>query len=94
MLKPLPEDRHRSPFIFAMLFGDLLPPARVSQMLNDYIAQAESKLGQLEQQSNEPKSVHEKFVMGIGRAVYIASIDFLREHRSEVERSQTAQAAE
>src|SRR6201992_98686 len=35
LLKPLPEDRHRSPFVFAMLFADLLPPARVSGMLND-----------------------------------------------------------
>ena len=94
LLKPLPEDRHRSPFVFAMLFGDLLPPTRVSQMLDDYIEQAESKLAQLEQQANKPKSVHEKFVMGIGRSVYIAILDFLREHRSEVERAQTAQAAE
>src|SRR5882724_6862129 len=44
LLKPLPEDRHRSPFVFAMLFSDLLPAGRVSQMLDDYIAQAESKL--------------------------------------------------
>src|SRR5690348_16059373 len=94
LLKPLPEDRHRSPFVFAMLFGDLLPATRVSQMLDDYIEQAESKLAQLEQQSNKPKSVHEKFVMGIGRSVYIAILDFLREHRSEVERAQSTQAAE
>jgi len=30
LLKPLPEDRHRSPFVFAMLFSNLLPPERVA----------------------------------------------------------------
>ena len=34
LLKPLPEDRHRSPFVFAMLFADLLPQSRVSGMLD------------------------------------------------------------
>ena len=34
LLKPLPEDRHRSPFVFAMLFSHLLPPQRVSEMLD------------------------------------------------------------
>src|SRR5271156_5193233 len=41
LLKPLPEDRHRSPFVFAMLFSHLLPPGRVSALLEDYIAQTE-----------------------------------------------------
>ena len=94
LLKPLPEDRHRSPFVFAMLFGDLLPAEQVSRMINDYIAQAEAKLEQLQQQSKEPKSAHEKFVMGIGCAVYVAMVDFLRTHRGEVEKSEAAEAAE
>src|SRR5215470_10258827 len=29
LLKKLPEDRHRSPFVFAMLFSHLLPQPRV-----------------------------------------------------------------
>jgi DNA-binding PadR family transcriptional regulator len=94
LLKPLPEDRHRSPFVFAMLFADLLPSPRVSKMLDEYIAQAEDKLAQLEEQSLKPKSAHERFVMGIGRAVYISIIDFLRTHRAEVERPGIAEAAE
>src|SRR5271165_5481525 len=47
LLKPLPEDRHRSPFVFAMLFSHLLPPERVTAMLNAYIAQNEKNLAQL-----------------------------------------------
>lgn len=94
LMKPLPEDRHRSPFIFAMLFSDLLPPPRVSQMLNDYIAQAESKLAQLNQVRDEASTPGEEFCAGIGRAVYVAMLDFLRAHRTEVERAAVAEAAE
>jgi DNA-binding PadR family transcriptional regulator len=92
LLKPLPEDKHRSPFVFAMLFADLLPPARVTQMLDDYIAQAKDKLAQLNEQSAKPKSANERFVSGIGHAVYTAMIDFLRTHRAEVERTATEAA--
>ena len=63
-------------------------------MLNDYIAQAEAKLAQLEEQRTKPKSANEKFVLGVGRAVYVAILDFLRAHRSEVERAEAAEAAE
>jgi DNA-binding PadR family transcriptional regulator len=93
LLKPLPEDRHRSPFVFAMLFADLLPPDRVGQMLDDYIGQVEKKFANLEEQS-EPQSAGEAFVNGFGRAVYTAILEFLRTHRAEVEQSQTAEAAE
>ncbi len=94
LMKPLPEDRHRSPFVFAMLFADLLPPRHVSQMLNDYIAQAEAKLAQLNEINGKPRTEGERFVTGIGRAVYIAMLDFLRTHRAEVERKDLAEAAE
>src|ERR1700754_1585759 len=53
LLKPLPEDRHRSPFVFAMLFSDLLPPSRTAAMIECYRAQVETKLAQLHDQ--EPK---------------------------------------
>jgi DNA-binding PadR family transcriptional regulator len=94
LLKPLPEDRHRSPFVFAMLFADLLPTSRVSGMLDAYIAQAEQKLAHLNEQSNASQSSGEQFVSGFGRAVYVAILDFLRAHRAEVEKEQLAPAAE
>lgn len=93
LLKKLPEDRHRSPFVFAMLFADLLPPDRVHQMVDDYIRQMEQKFAHLEQQS-EPQSAGEAFVAGFGRAVYTAILEFLRTHRAEVEQSRAAEAAE
>jgi len=94
LMKPLPEDRHRSPFVFAMLFADLLPAERVTRMLNAYIAAAEAKLAQLDQTTNRPRTASENFVAGIGRAVYVAMIDYLRTHRAEVERLSLPEAAE
>src|ERR1700756_4230242 len=32
LMKPVPEDRHRSPFVFAMMFSHLLPQPRVVEM--------------------------------------------------------------
>lgn len=94
LLKPLPEDRHRSPFVFAMLFSDLLPSERVSAMLDAYIRQIEAKSAQLSQQNDTPKTQGEAFVTGFGRAVYAAILEFLRTHRAEIETSDKAEAAE
>lgn len=95
LLKPLPEDRHRSPFVFAMLFADLLPQERVSSMLNNYIAQVEKKAAQLDEQDCRSRTQSEKFVNGIGRAAYAAILEFLRNHRAEIEQQhEAAEAAE
>src|SRR5689334_13005282 len=34
LMRPLAEDRHRSPFMFAMLFSDLLPGSRVQSLID------------------------------------------------------------
>ncbi len=95
LLKPLPEDRHRSPFVFAMLFADLLPQSRVSGMLDDYIGQVGAKLAHLNGHDDASHSSGERFVTGFGRAVYAAVLDFLTTHRAEIEeQQQAAQAAE
>ena len=94
LLKPLPEDRHRSPFVFAMLFADLLPQSRVSGLLDTYIEQVEQKLAHLNVHHAASHSGGEKFVSGFGRAVYVAILDFLIAHRAEIELQQAAEAAE
>ncbi|MGH6870167.1 MAG: helix-turn-helix transcriptional regulator [Rhizomicrobium sp.] len=92
LLKPLPEDRHRSPFAFAMLFSHLLPPERVAAMIDAYAAQCEAKLAQIAEHSG-PQTDGEHFVLGMGRTIYAAMLDYLRKHRAEIE-VQGAQAAE
>jgi PadR family transcriptional regulator AphA len=86
LLKPLPEDKHRSPFVFAMLFSHLLPPQRVSDLLDAYVRQNEEKLAQLDKAEGQTRG--ERFAIGLGQAIYTATIDFLREHRADLETAQ------
>jgi PadR family transcriptional regulator AphA len=93
LMKPLPQDRHRSPFVFAMLFSDLLPAARVSALIDGHIARGEQKLGQLQQRAREPIFAGERFAIDLAHTMYTAMLDFLRTRRAELE-GQTLQAAE
>jgi PadR family transcriptional regulator AphA len=94
LMKPLPEDKHRSPFVFAMLFSHLLPQAHVTAMLDAYIAQVEGKFGQLNEQRSGPQTAGERFVTGFGHAVYDAILTFLHAHRAEIENGAVKAAAE
>ena len=85
LLKPLPEDRHRSPFVFAMLFSDLLPAGRVAAMLEGYIAQTETKLAQLNASNTHSENPGEEFANGFGRAIYEAAIKFLKDQQPRFE---------
>jgi PadR family transcriptional regulator AphA len=85
LLKPLPEDRHRSPFVFAMLFSDLLPEGRVASMLDGYIAQTEAKLAQLNESNARPKNEGDEFATGFGRAIYVSMLEFLKTYRAKFE---------
>ena len=93
LMKPLPEDKHRSPFLFAMLFSHLLPKDHVAAMVDHYIQQSEEKLAQLMGAEPDPESPGERFVIGYGRATYIAMLNYLRAHRADIERI-AAEAAE
>lgn len=94
LLMPLPEDRHRSPFVFSMLFCDLLPEGRVVQLIETYIAQTESKLAQLNGSNTAPKTPGEEFANGFGRAIYSASLEFLKAQQVRIAaQSLTATAA-
>lgn len=93
LMKPLPEDRHRSPFLFAMLFSHLLPQDHVLSMIDHYIQQSEEKLAQLTEAEPGSETPGERFVIGYGRAVYAAMLNYLRSHRAEFEQP-AARAAE
>jgi PadR family transcriptional regulator AphA len=93
LMKPLPEDRHRSPFVFAMLFSHLLPPERASKLLEDYLDQSRTRLAQIPPRSDADSPPGERFVMGLGRAIYEAIIAFVENNRAELEKPR-AEAAE
>ena len=91
----LPEDRFRSPFLFAMMFSDLLPGQRVEEMLDAYIADAEAKLAQMKTDcQQQPSSPGEAFVCEYGRAVYESILQFLRLRRIEFKTDALKAAAE
>jgi DNA-binding PadR family transcriptional regulator len=92
LLKPLPEDRHRSPFAFAMLFAHLLPEERVGAMIDAYTKQCEDKLAQIDARP-APQTEGERFVLGMGQTIYQAMLEYLRTHRAEIE-FRGAEAAE
>jgi DNA-binding PadR family transcriptional regulator len=89
----LPEDRHRSPFAFAMLFCRLIPAARVSAMLDDYVRRNRVLLEQIRRQDIERLLPGERFVMGLGQAIVAATLEFIETHRAEIE-SAESEAAE
>jgi PadR family transcriptional regulator, regulatory protein AphA len=86
LMKPLPEDRHRSPFVFAMLFSHLLPPERVTELIDAYARQSEGKLALLDRTVARTRG--ERFALGLGRVIYTAMIDFLRENRADIEHAE------
>jgi DNA-binding PadR family transcriptional regulator len=94
MCEDLPSDRYRSPFLFAMMFCDLLPSSRVDEMLDAYIASAEAKLAQLSGDSGSNSSPGEAFVSAFGRTMYTTMIDFLRAHRGSFKTDAVKAAAE
>jgi len=69
-----------------MLFSHLLPPQRVCDLLDAYMRQNEEKLAQLDKV--EGQTPGERFAIGLGQAIYTATIDFVREHRADLETAQ------
>lgn len=94
---PLPDEKFRSPFLFAMLFVDEMPRERVRSLIDrqleiwqgkiDAVAEIERKEG------GPPRAAGQRFVREFGRATLTAGIDFLRRHRQGLEdAAQTAPA--
>lgn len=90
--RPVPEDRNRSAFAFAMLFSHLLPRERVHALLESYIADKEARLARLDARTADARTPGEHFVNGLGRTIYAAMLEYLRQHRSGM--TACAEAAE
>ena len=83
LMKPVGEDKHRSPFLFAMLFSHLLPKDHVLTLMDDYIRNSESVLAHLKDAEADAGSPGERFVIGFGQAIHVAMLEFLRAHRDD-----------
>lgn len=88
----LPEDRFRSPFLFAMMFADLVPEARLDAMIDRQIADIEARLQRLEADCSG--NVRELFICGYGKTAYSAILEYLRNRRNEFKTAAASMAAE
>ncbi len=91
---PLPEDRYRSPFLFAMMFSDLLPGERTVELIDKHIADTEARLALLQCDCDRPCNPREAFICAFGRTVYEAILGFLRSQRNEFKTDAVRAAAE
>ncbi|HEY2445706.1 MAG TPA: PadR family transcriptional regulator [Rhizomicrobium sp.] len=85
LLGPLKEDRHRSPFAFAMLFSDLLPENSVRALIDAYLASKEEDLARMNLRKAAAQTSGERFVGDLGKTIAGATVDYLRAHRGKFE---------
>jgi DNA-binding PadR family transcriptional regulator len=79
----LPADRFRSPFLFAMMFSDLVPGERTLALIDSHIDEIEARLQQLECDCGRACNPREAFVCAYGRTAYTAILAFLKDRRTE-----------
>lgn len=85
---PLPDEKYRSPFLFAMLFADDLPRSRVTAMIDQQIVFWEEKIAAIDELTPARSTcAGEAFVNGIGIATLQAGVDYLKRHRATVEKA-------
>lgn len=84
---PIPEEKYRSAFLFAMLFADELPRERVRALIDQQIVAWEAKIAAVDDHARQadPNRVGESFVYGFGQASLRAGLEFIRLHRARVE---------
>ncbi|HYE48653.1 MAG TPA: PadR family transcriptional regulator [Azospirillaceae bacterium] len=77
-------DKLRSDFMFALFFAHLLPPAHLDRMLAERLADYRGAIQEMEGCCGQPMAAGEKFVHGLGLAIYRAAAAYIEEHRHEV----------
>lgn len=94
LMRPIGGDRFKSEFLFAMLFADVLPPARIEALLANHVADLRGELSNIQERDDKPLSNGQKFVMQYGEAIMEASLKYIRENRHLVENQTSARALE
>jgi len=77
-------DKLRSDFMFMLFFGHLLPPRHLDRITADRLEEYRAEIGRLEGCDGNHSTPGEKFVHGLGLAIYRAAADYLEEHRHEL----------
>lgn len=77
-------DKLRSDFMFTLFFGHLLPPRHLDRIIGDRIDDYRARIAEMERCDGEHGTPGEKFVEGLGLALYRAAAVYLEEHRHEL----------
>lgn len=83
MRDPAP-DKVRSNFAFIAFFGQRLPPARMGQLIEARLTVYRRMLSRMERCDTTGRTPGERFVLGLGMAVYRAAAEYLDTHRHEL----------
>ncbi|HEV7367586.1 PadR family transcriptional regulator [Arenibaculum sp.] len=83
MRDPAP-DKVRSDFTFIAFFGHRLPPAHLDRLIDTRLALYRRMLDQMKGCDTPDMPPGERFVLGLGTAVYRAAADYLETHRHEL----------
>jgi len=81
--QPAP-DKLRSELMFMLFFGHLLPPRHLDRIIGDRIDAYRATIEKMEQCDDGHRTAGEKFVEGLGLAIYRAAASYLEEHRHEL----------
>ena len=80
--RPPSDDEVRSDFLFVLFFAHLLPAATVNRLIEERIAWYEDVLQRMTDNADlDNRPAGERFVHGLGLAVYRCARDYLRDHR-------------
>ncbi len=86
LMEPPAADRVRSDLLFILFFAQLLPAERLARLIDERIAWYRGHLQRMDcDDKAETPSAHptpgERFVCGMGQAVYGAAADYLEQNR-------------
>ena len=84
LMAPPDEDKVRSDFLFILFFAHLLPAPRLAALIDQRIAWYRGCLERMEACGCQEARAGERFVHGLGLAVYRAAADYLTRHRDQL----------
>ncbi len=85
LMAPPGADRIRSEFLVTMLFAELLPVGFLAQVIDDHVARQREHVASIDACDANALPAGKRFVMGYGRAVYAAVVEYIEENRHLVE---------
>ena len=81
LMAPPSPDKVRSDFLFILFFSHVLPATRLAALIDQRIAWYRGCLERMESCGCQGQPAGERFVHGLGKAVYQAALDYLEANR-------------